>query len=104
MPGVNGCRRADLPLTVLHSYWNAAALVEGIPQGLAAETQLEEQRLLLAESVAGLAEKFPEVRVRTELAHGAHHGGPLSRLTRGSVAASVVEHSPCTVATVPTRS
>jgi len=112
----------DLPLTVLHSYWNAAALVEGIPQGLAAETQLEEQRLLLAESVAGLAEKFPEVRVRTELAHGsaddclvgaaqrmdlvvvgAHYGGPLSRLTRGSVAASVVEHSPCTVAVVPTR-
>ncbi|MEJ7794347.1 MAG: universal stress protein [Nocardioides sp.] len=113
----------DLPLTVLHSNWNTPAVVEGIPQGQAAEAQLDEQRLLLAESVAGMAEKFPEVRAQTELAHGpaddclvraaqrmdlvvigAHYGGPISRLTRGSVAASVVEHSRCTVAVVPTRS
>lgn len=111
----------DLPLTVLHSYWDATALVEGIPQGNAAEEQLEEQRLLLAESVAGMAEKFPEVRAQTEVVPGpagdclvdaaqrmelvvvgAHYGGRLSRFTRGSVAAAVVEHSPCTVAVVPT--
>ena len=108
-----------LPLTVLHCYQTAVASV-GIPHDLGVEAQLEEQRLLVAESVAGMAEEFPEVRVRTELTHGsaddclvraglrmdlvvvgAHEGGALSRLTRGSVASSVVEHARCTVAVVP---
>ncbi|MBB6627033.1 universal stress protein [Nocardioides sp. KIGAM211] len=113
----------DLPLTVLHSYWYGAVLVEGIPQGLTSESELEEQRLLLAETVAGMAEKFPEVRARAELAHGladdclvrasarmdlvvvgAHAGGVRTQLTRGSVASSVVEHARTTVAVVPSRS
>lgn len=111
----------DLPLTVVHCYWNTA-IVAGIPQGLGDASELEEQRLLLAESVAGMAEKFPDVRVQSQVAHshaddyliraasrndlvvvGDHHGGPLSHLTRGSVAASVAEHAPCTVAVVPVR-
>lgn len=113
----------DLPLTILHSYGYGAVLVEGIPQGLGADPELEEQQVLLAETVAGMAEKFPEVRARTELAHGpaadclvrgsermdlvvvgAHAGGLRTRVTRGSVAASVVEHACSAVAVVPTRS
>lgn len=111
-----------LPLTVLHCCEDAA-LLEGIPQGLAAETQLEEQRLLVAESVAGIGEKFPEVRVRTELAHGPADDfsgprrtadGPGRRRRppgRPTVAphpwlrrSSVVEHARSAVAIVPARS
>lgn len=113
----------DLPLTVLHSYWHLVPLVEGVPQGLADADELEQQRLLLAETIAGMAEKFPEVRVQTEIAHGlagdcliresnrmdlvvvgAHAGGFRTQITRGSVAASVVEHACSAVAVVPTRS
>lgn len=112
----------DLPLTVLHSWSAPVPLVEGVPSDLSADTSYQEELRLLAESVAGMGEKFPEVRVRTELAHGpadaclvraaqrmdlvvvgAHQGSPLAYLTRGSVAASVVEHARCAVAVVPAR-
>ena len=107
----------DLPLTVLHCVWQAPALAA--PYVVVASASLEEERLLLAETVAGFAEKHPEVRARTELARGAadqllvaassrmnlvvvgaHHGrsgaAPL-----GSVAASVVEHAASPVEVVP---
>lgn len=88
----------ELPLTILHatSAWDAG--------------------LDVGEAVAGLAEKFPEVRARTEVIHedpaaalarasrrmdlvvvGAHHGGPL----HSSVTSAVVEHAECPVAVVP---
>ena len=80
-----------LPLTVLHCHGS-----RGRPDGRRVDrTAAEEERLLLAESVAGMAEKFPDVRVRTEVARGladaclvwmaermdmvvvgSHHGGP----------------------------
>jgi nucleotide-binding universal stress UspA family protein len=112
-----------LPLTVLHAFWDvpasitAAHLVDGRGE------DLEEQRMLLAEAVSGLREKYPDVPVRTELARGlpdeclvqmgkrmnlvvvgSHHGGAASAVLFGSVAASVVEHATCPVAVVPTGS
>ena len=109
-----------LPLTVLHAFRDvqAAAGVSHLVDTRSVD--LEEQRLLLAESVSGLAEKYPDVRVTTELARGlpdqclttmgermnmvvvgAHHGGVASEIAFGSVAASVVEHATCPVAVVP---
>ena len=109
------------PLTVLHACWDlraaltAAQPVDGLDEGL------EEHRLLLAECVAGLREKYPDVPVRTELATGppddcllrlgkrmnmvvvgSHRGGAASEVLFGSVAARVVEHATCPVAVVPT--
>jgi nucleotide-binding universal stress UspA family protein len=99
-----------LPLTILHCCSDTAADLT------------ERTRLDVAESTSGLAEKFPEVRARTELASGpagvvlaragqrmdlvvvgAHHGGAVSALVRGSVATSVLEHASCPVAILPGR-
>ncbi len=59
-----------LPLIVLHSFFDAAAL--GGPELVpAAEySSYEDLRLLLAESVAGLGEKFPDVTVDLQLRRG----------------------------------
>ena len=109
-----------LPLTVLHAYWDAQAAAGVSQPGDSRAADVEEQRLLVAESVSGLAEKYPDVPVTTELARGlpdqcltsmgermnlvvvgAHHGGVASEIAFGSVAASVVEHATCPVAVVP---
>ena len=107
-----------LPLTVLHAFSDVRAtdpdLVQGRPD------DLEEERALLSETVSGMGEKYPDVRVRTELASGpadtclitmagrmnlvvvgAHHGGPPSTARFGTVTAAVVEHATCPVAVVP---
>jgi nucleotide-binding universal stress UspA family protein len=80
---------------------------------------LEEHRCALAESVAGMAEKFPDVRARLRLAKGTaelcligaspsldlvvvgrHHIGAADLLGLGSFATSVVEGASCPVAVV----
>jgi nucleotide-binding universal stress UspA family protein len=111
----------DLPLLVMHCFWdvmaaaNAAHVVGG---GL----DYAEERVMLAESLAGLGEKYPDVRVRTELARGAParalvtaaermdllvvggHGVTMAEAVMfDSVSVSVVEHAPCPVAVVPVR-
>lgn len=111
---------ADLPLTVMHVYWDvrtsaaAGAVVTG------ADTDLGDLELLVAESVSGMSEKFPDVRVHAQLCRGladeclvragdrmdlvvvgSHRGGTLSEVVFGSVAAAVVEHASCPVAVVP---
>lgn len=97
-----------LPLTVLHCYW-ADPL----------STDDSRERLLLAEAIAGLQERYPDVGVTREvqpgapehvlvrrgeqmdlLVVGAHVGGLGSEVLFGSVAASVVEHARCPVAVV----
>ncbi len=110
----------DLPLTVLHCYWDinaATASTYVLPE---AGMDLETERMLLAESMSGIADKYPEVVAHTELASGmpqealvfmgehmnlivvgAHRLGRLSRMLFGSVAISVVEHATCPVAVVP---
>jgi len=81
---------------------------------------LESEKLLLAESMAGLAEKHPDVMARTQLAGGlpqeelvlmgermnlivvgAHQSGSVKRMLFGSVAIAVTEHAICPVAVVP---
>jgi nucleotide-binding universal stress UspA family protein len=112
-----------LPLTVLHSFFDAAAAVAQyrVARGLPADgAELDELRAGLAESVAGLAEDYPGVDVTLTLEHGfadqalsPRHGGwdmvvvgrhPLTSLPRvltGSLATAVVERSHATVAVVP---
>jgi nucleotide-binding universal stress UspA family protein len=110
----------DLPLTVLHCFWDVQAAVGDAHLIDARSADFEEQHLLLAEAISGMSEKYPDVRVHTELARGlpdecltkmgdrmnmivvgAHHGGVASEIAFGSVAASVVEHATCPVAIVP---
>ena len=70
-------RQASLrggPLTVMHCFWDVAAATRGpgaVPdEATGAPDDLADLRLLLAESVAGLAEKYPDVAVTPQLARG----------------------------------
>ncbi|GAA3646017.1 universal stress protein [Nocardioides ginsengisoli] len=109
-----------LPLTVVHAMWDELATAH-LPVEVSADTQgLEEQRLLLAESVAGMASKFPEVSVEQLLARGLpeeclaadssawdlvvvgrHPVDTVLRLLSGAVATTVVERARTVVAVVP---
>lgn len=92
----------DLPLTVVHSSWE------------------DDAELVVAEAMAGLEEKFPDVRTTTRLINdspadvlaeestrmdlvvvGAHHRGTAGTILHGSVTDAVVEHASCPVAVVP---
>jgi nucleotide-binding universal stress UspA family protein len=106
----------ELPLTVMYCVPFPGA--PDLPLGLIDDLQpgLEEYRCALAESVAGMNEKFPDVRAHLQLAHGSadlrlrdatatldlivvgrHHAGPTDLLGLGSFAASVVEGASCPV-------
>jgi nucleotide-binding universal stress UspA family protein len=110
-----------LPLTVLHCYRNVpvAAGYGGyvIPEQI---IDVESERLGLAESMAGFAEKYPDVDVHTEIVNdapqaamvklgeqmnllviGSHQAGRVSQLLFGMVSVSVVEHAICPVAVLP---
>ncbi len=113
----------DLPLTVLHTFWDAAAAVAQYHEARGAKAEqpgLEDLRATLSESVAGLAENYPDVPVTLTLKHGfadealsPRHGGwnlivvgrhpmtTLERLLTGSIATSVIERAHATVAVVP---
>ena len=109
-----------LPLTVMHCFWDAVGATAGSRVVPDDEEGFDDQRLLLAESVSGMTEKFPDVSVRTELARGLaddclvrasaqmdmvvvgfHPAGRVSGLVYGSVASTVLEHAGCIVAVVP---
>lgn len=112
-----------LPLTAVHCVWDVVAAVAGqrnvriedADQGVG-----DEAHRLLAESVAGFGEKYPDVTVRTRVTHGLaedvlgwrtgawdlvvvgrHPRQSAGRVVEGSVAAAVVEHARTTVAVVP---
>jgi nucleotide-binding universal stress UspA family protein len=109
-----------LSLTVLHAYWDvrhAAVHAQGDQEGVHAD---EDELLLLAEILAGMAEKYPDVVVHRALATGmvdlavmdaaadkelvvlgTHHGSGAGEMLFGSVATTVLEHASCTVAVVP---
>lgn len=114
-----------LPLTVMHTFVDS--IVYDATAGVAVPflaavrlSDLEEERLLLAESMSGMQEKYPDVRVHAELARGlpgdrllqeatrmnlvvvGHHvGAGAADVLRFSVAMTVVEHATCPVAVVP---
>lgn len=109
-----------LPLTVMHCFWDVRSATVG--SGVVADDEpgLELERALLAESVAGMTEKFPDVPARKVLARGltdkclvaaaetmdlvvvgARERGSLSGIVYGSVASAVVEHASSIVAVVP---
>ncbi len=109
------------PLTVMHCFGDVAAATRG--PGLPLPTEQDdvaEVRLLLAESVAGLAEKYPDVSLTQELARGlvdeclADHTPPAALVVVGradargwvrffhtSCATSVLERAHTAVAVVP---
>lgn len=108
-----------LRLTVLHCFWDIVAAVSGV-QAVATGEEVQEDLLLLSESVAGLSEKYPDVEVSLRLAHGLVDEGlaafaeqwglvvvgrhpihSLSRVLSGSLAISVVERAHGTVVVVP---
>ncbi|HVK30663.1 MAG TPA: universal stress protein [Nocardioides sp.] len=110
----------DLPLTVVHCVWDQVAALLGPGLVSPREEGLEPQRLLLSESVAGMATKFPEVDADLRLGRGLaeeflaadtdgwnlvvigrHPVDTLLRLVTGSVAIAVVERARTTVAVVP---
>ncbi len=122
------CRQASLhrlPLTVLHTFIDpilvgTGASGVGVPVLDVRADDIERERLLLAETLAGMQEKYPDVQMRSELARGlpgecllakaprmnlvvvgGHAGGTAAALLFGSVALVVVEHASCPVAVVP---
>lgn len=110
-----------LPLVVVHSFWyfqQPAVAAEALPPD--PTTDLARERLVLAESLAGFAEKYPDVTTTTEIREGmperyllrladsmdllivgAHHGSRAEQFMFGSVSVWLVEHATCPVAVVP---
>ena len=109
-----------LPLTVVHSFWyfQQPSTVDEVLSDPAAASGL--QRLALSESLAGFAEKYPDVAVHAALDQGmperhllrlademdllvvgAHHVSRAQQFMFGSVSVWLVEHASCPVAIVP---
>ena len=107
----------QLPLTVLHTVADqfAAITPPHVVTGQALRA-LDGERVRIAETTAGLAERFPDVHTQVTFARGrpeeclrlfsdrmdllvvgSHHG----RLFSPSTAVSVVEHATCPVVVVP---
>lgn len=115
-------RQASLhsrPLRVVHCIWDARA--SSGPVG-ADEEGYDAERLLLAETVAGMSEAYPEVAVETSLERGmvdrtlvrlgeqaelvvvgAKPRGLIAGLVRGRTASVVAEQSSSVVAVVPEK-
>jgi nucleotide-binding universal stress UspA family protein len=111
------------PLTVLHSFFDAAAAVAQYREARGEHPvapELESLRAVLSDSVAGMAAEYPGVSVTLTLDHGLadqllspRHGGwdvivvgrhpltSLQRLLAESVATTVLERAHATVAVVP---
>lgn len=109
----------DEPLTVVHCFWEPE---RSTGHALAAppRSDLTAERALVAETVAGLQERYPDVEahveldrglpedVLTDLSHdaslvvvGMHEHGAFTELVVGSVTTAVVQHGHCPVAVVP---
>ncbi len=110
----------SLPLTVVHAFWSEQD--EGRPSTAARydDADLEDMRLLLAESIAGLEADAPEVKVSLYVERGladkvllhacetadlvvvgSHPTNVLYDLLAGEVSRSVLGHARCPVAVVP---
>ena len=110
----------SLPLTVVHAFWSEQD--DGHPARAPryADGDLEEMRLLLAGSIAGLEADFPDVKVSLYVERGlpdkvllhacetadlavvgTHPTNALYDLLAGEVSRSVLGHAGCPVAVVP---
>lgn len=113
----------DLPLTVVHCVWDVVAAVAGL-RNVSIEdldqSVLEDEQRALAESVAGFAQKYPDVSVNRRIAHGLvdevlagrtaqwdlvvvgrHSMDTIGRMVSGSISTAVIERAHTTVAVVP---
>lgn len=109
-----------LPLTVLSCHWDVHAGSLGAYVDLSATDAREAQRMAVVTSVAGLTEKYPDVRTTIDVADGrpqdvlvrrgermnlvvvgAHQAGRAAEMVFGSVSRAVVEHARVPVAVVP---
>jgi nucleotide-binding universal stress UspA family protein len=110
----------ELPLTVLHSFHDVLAALNGSHLVATTQERLDEERLLVGESLAGFTEKYPDVHLETLLARGSaehclvadsdwwhlivvgrHPTRTLSRILSPTVATAVLERAHTTVAVVP---
>ena len=109
-----------LPLRVVHFVYDARSELVGIPMaGDLSETSEQHERLI-AESLAGLREDFPDVHVSVQTQRGLpaqglaslskqadltvvgrHQRGIVARLLAGSVSGSVLQHGHGPIAIVP---
>ncbi|MFC7503859.1 universal stress protein [Nocardioides sp. CPCC 206347] len=113
----------DMVLTVVHCIWDVAAAVAGDRNVSLEDADLgtgDEPHRLLAESIAGFAEKYPDVAVSLRVTHGLvddviggrsaawdlvvvgrHPIDSVKRLVTGSVGTAVVERAHTVVGVVP---
>lgn len=113
----------QLPLTVVHCAWDAVAFVAELqndPDHAGVTAHSQDLHLLLAESVAGFSETYPDVVVTRRVANGLvdqvlvadaaawdlivvgrHPVDSLGRILTGSIATAVIERASTTVAVVP---
>ena len=108
----------SLPLTVMHCYWDIQNVTMVSYEG--GHVDRDTERLELAESLAGMAAKYPDVEVSETVAHGlpetvlkatgesrdlvvvgAHQGTLAYQLMFSSVSVQVVDHADFPVAVVP---
>ena len=112
-----------LPLTVVHCVGDEVGRTSTSHAVSPTDAKAEEARLLLAECVAGMSERFPDVRARLELRRdppehalktigtdmdlvvvGRSHRGALAPVGAGNVSGYLVEHARTVVVVVPEES
>lgn len=115
-------RLRGLPLKVVHYVYDVRSELVGAPIGGSLSEDTEAHAVALSESLAGLREDYPDVRVTVEtlpgllpeqglirlsgeadlVVVGTHQRSAVGRLLAGSVSESVLEHACGPVVVVPT--
>ena len=113
----------DLPLRVVHYVMDPRSARVGVPIAGDLSVQMQQDELALSEAMAGMREKYPDVRTKVcttpglakrdivtaasradLLVVGTHQRPVADRLLVGSLSTAVLEHVTCPVALVPVRS